>query len=955
MNFYKTIYSFIALYRSRTSNLILALLCFLLFALDSHAQTNDAIGRISDVFKYDRVDIDSGSSIAQNNRTGFSSSIANLGDIDGNGTDDLAVGGSNLSIRIESPLSLNPQAGAVYILLMNGDTIETIRRITHVAGTDFGISNSRFFGVSVANIGDFDDDDEINELAVGAIGIGAIYILQLNSNGQLQSDGHSRIDFDDINTILGNDDLVEADRFGVSIANMGDIDGDGVNDLAVGAHRDDDTGSVHILFMNEAGTGLKAAAKIDSTHASLLSGDAFGISVANLGDLDQDGINDLAVGASDDDGVADNAGTVHIFHLNKDGSVKPDSFEIFDSTFDLGSGNNAGRSIANLGDLNRDGINDIVVGSPGDNTAFTIFMRRAGDNPITTNGFFRINTTSHADLDLADDDLFGISIANIRDRNGDGVNDLAVGAQGTSGPGSVGTTVNFEGAGAFYILYMDAETTVQNIMTVADGMHETSDEIDIQIMFSEVVDVNTAEGRPILTLETGDNDTTAVYTSGSGSDTLTFRYIVAANDRAADLDYKDTTSLTLNGGTITASAAPSRAAILTLPKPGTRGSISAQKNISINMAAFTNTPPSVVPTPIEPQELTVNILFTYTIIVTDRENDPLTYNVPALPDWLTFDADTGIFSGRPVDKQDRTEYDFTVSDGTVTTTFTLTITVNAAPTLPMIADITYVPGMVPIRILPEVISETGTSPIEYSLSPELPDGLTFSTETRAISGTAPNTELTEQQYTYTAEDANGALAVQTFTITIERILRLPNILNKVYIIGNEVNQMLPKATGGTTPIDYSLSPELPEGLTFNSDREIREISGTPTAVVVTEYAYTATDALGVITTTSFTVISAAETNEAIGYGGVSHFVINDRDNLRFTIDNGTQEITLDDARAPAPGFTDSDTEFGSSVANLGDINGDGIDDLAVGARLDDTDDVFDAGAVYILLMNRTER
>ena len=208
-------------------------------------------------------------------------------------------------------------------------------------------------------------------------------------------------------------------------------------------------------------------------------------------------------------------------------------------------------------------------------------------------------------------------------------------------------------------------------MTQADGRRETSgQEIDIQIMFSEAVTVDTNGGRPILTLETrsGDNDTNAVYTSGSGSDTLTFRYTVTADDRATDLDYKDTTSLTLNGGTITASAAPSRAAILTLPKPGTRGSISAQRNISINMAAFTNTPPSVVPTPIEPQELTVNILFTYTIIVTDRENDPLTYNVvPALPDWLTFDADTGIFSGRPVDKQDRTGYDFTVSDGTATT------------------------------------------------------------------------------------------------------------------------------------------------------------------------------------------------------------------------------------------------------------------------------------------------
>ena len=143
MNFYKTIYSFITLYRSRTYNLILALLCFLLFALDSHAQTNDAIGRISDVFKYDRVDIDSRNDITKNNNTGFSSSIANLGDIDGDGTDDLAVGAVNLTIRTEAPLRLNSQTGAVFILLMNADgTIETIRRITHVAGTDFGISNS---------------------------------------------------------------------------------------------------------------------------------------------------------------------------------------------------------------------------------------------------------------------------------------------------------------------------------------------------------------------------------------------------------------------------------------------------------------------------------------------------------------------------------------------------------------------------------------------------------------------------------------------------------------------------------------------------------------------------------------------------------------------------------------------------------------------------------------------
>ena len=1042
MNFYKTIYSFIALYRSRTSNLILALLCFLLFALDSHAQTSQptGYGGISGVDKFGVNFF-----ITQ---TDFGSSVANMGDIDNNGTDDLAIGANRLSIS-----GLNHVGGVVIFLLNADNTVKpNAPRITH--STDAGglqLSENGSFGISVANIGDF-NGDEINELAVGTLN-GEIYLLRLTASGQLHS--FSTINTNDINDILEVDSVL-GDTFGVSIANLGDIDGDGVIDLAVGAHRGDggNRGSVHILFMDKTGIGinarptLKDVVKLDTTGANLANDDQFGVSVANIGDLNQDGINDLAVGAVNDDGPANdanNAGAVHIFYLDREGSVKSGGFEIFDDAFIAGDA--VGRSIANLGDLNGDGINDIAVGaikadsdsdpSPINDTGavFTIFMGRTRDE-ITTNDFFRIDANSHSALNnLGTGDRFGQSIANIGDRNGDGINDLAVGAPGDD--------VSGLDTGALYILYMDANTNVQNIMTQADGRRNTGQEIDIQIMFSEDVTVDITGGRPILSLETrsGDNDTNAVYTSGSGSPTLTFTYTVTADDRAEDLDYKDTTSLMLNGGTIAASAAPSRAAILTLPEPGTRGSISAQRNISINMAAYTNTQPNVPP--IEPQELTVNILFTYTIMVTDRENDPLTYNVsPALPDWLTFDADTGIFSGRPVDKQDRTGYDFTVSDGTETTNFTFTITVNAAPTLPEVGDIRYAPGRVPTMTLPEVDVGTGTSPIAYRLSPALPAGLTFSTETRIISGAAPNTELTEQQYTYTAEDKNGALVVQTFTITIERILTLPNIPNKVYIIGNTVNQMLPKATGGTTPIDYSLSPELPEGLTFNSDREIREISGTvpdtelrgqqytytaedangalavqtftitintleletilnevhivgtqindirlpaatggtegittyrlspersngltydtatrilsgtPTDVVITKYTYTATDSSGVIVETNFILIFVAETNEAIGYGDVSHFVRNDRNNLRFTIDNGTQEITLDDARAKAPGISRSDTEFGSSVANLGDINGDGIDDLAVGAREDDTDDVFNAGAVYILLMNR---
>ena len=121
--------------------------------------------------------------------------------------------------------------------------------------------------------------------------------------------------------------LDDGDHFGNAIASLGDLDGDGVSDLAVGATGDDDggtnRGAVWILFMKADGTVLSEQ-KISDTvggftgvlDSESLFGDLFGSDVFSLGDLDGDGVIDLAVGEFRDDDGGTNRGAVWILFLN---------------------------------------------------------------------------------------------------------------------------------------------------------------------------------------------------------------------------------------------------------------------------------------------------------------------------------------------------------------------------------------------------------------------------------------------------------------------------------------------------------------------------------------------------------------------------------------------------------------------------------------------------------------
>ena len=120
-------------------------------------------------------------------------------------------------------------------------------------------------------------------------------------------------------------------------------------------------------------------------------------------------------------------------------------------------------------------------------------------------------------------------------------------------------------------------TAISVTATTPDGRYNPGDVIEITVQFSEVV---TVAGTPQLTLETGTTDVVVDYSTGSGTDTLTFVYTVAAGQTSADLDYRGTTALSLNGGAIQDAAG--NAAVLALPTPGTAASLGGSKALVID-------------------------------------------------------------------------------------------------------------------------------------------------------------------------------------------------------------------------------------------------------------------------------------------------------------------------------------------------------------------------------------
>ncbi|WP_019506185.1 FG-GAP repeat protein [Pleurocapsa sp. PCC 7319] len=395
-------------------------------------------------------------------------SVSSAGDVNGDGIDDLIIGAPFADFSFGF-YYYGGYSGESYVVFGSSDGFAANLSLADLDGSNGfvigGLYDYGHLGSSVSSAGDVNGD------SIDDIIIGAPYAGDYASGNYYEGDysGESYVVFGDAN--VGNSGSLELselnanngfvitgidinDNLGRSVSSAGDINGDGVGDLIIGAPNAgssgnySDQGEAYVIFGSSDGFAASLdLTALDGSNGFVITGidsnDNLGHSVSSAGDVNGDGIDDLIIGAPNagSSGNYSDQGEAYVVFGNGDDFAASLNLADLDGSngfviTGIDDYDNLGRSVSGAGDINGDGVDDLIIGAPDagssgnysdEGEAYIIFG--------SSDGFAaNLDLANLEDIDgllitgIDDYDDFGSSVSGAGDINGDGVDDLIIGA-----------------------------------------------------------------------------------------------------------------------------------------------------------------------------------------------------------------------------------------------------------------------------------------------------------------------------------------------------------------------------------------------------------------------------------------------------------------------------------------------------------------------------------------------